>query len=218
MKPIDGTFQFQLCQKLRNTKTELNYFLNMFMAKNGLGLSKIRSDLDRCRRQLESQPFNPTLQNQERNLTSTLLEALRIEEEALRQKSRFPWLESGDRNTTFFHNSIKNRRNRKRIASLLTPNGLQSKNEEEAKSETIRYFKTMLGSPPDNHYPGMAALRCNIHKRISNKKYTLLDEIPDEAEIKEALSSIHSNKAPGPDGFNAFFFKETWTGTGPLVI
>ena len=46
----------------------------------------------------------------------------------------------------------------------------------------------------------------------------MLDSIPSVAEIKDTVFSLHSNKAPGPDGFNAHFFKETWTFTGPLVV
>ena len=107
----------------------------------------------------------------------------------------------------FFHNSIKNKRNRKRNVSLVTPNGLQTKNDEEAKTKAIRYFKNMLRSPPVNHYPGMGALISYIHKIISYEHFTLLVESPTDVDIKEALFSIHSNKAPGPDGFKAFFFK-----------
>ena len=95
--------------------------------------------------------------------------------------------------------------------------GLQTSSEEDAKVEAINYFKTLLGSSPPNPYPGKEALRPFIHKRIPEEQHALMDEIPSDAEIKNALFSIHSNKAPGPDGFNAFFFKETWTITGQLV-
>ncbi|XP_020596254.1 uncharacterized protein LOC110036200 [Phalaenopsis equestris] len=44
-------------------------------------------------------------------------------------------------------------------------------------------------------------------------KYTAnlkLTEIPDEEEIWEAMNSIDSNKAAGPDGFTAEFYKKSW--------
>ena len=114
----------------------------------------------------------------------------------------------GDRNTSFFHNAIKNRRNRNRIVSLTTPDGLQTTSEEEAKIQAIRYFKSLLGSPPSTPYLGMDALRSIINKHIPEEHYALMEEIPSDVEIKNALFSIHSNKAPGPDGFNAFFSKK----------
>lgn len=51
------------------------------------------------------------------------LEAIRIKEDVLKQKSRNNWLEAGDRNSNYFFNSIKGIRNRKRIITLTTPDG-----------------------------------------------------------------------------------------------
>ena len=119
----------------------------------------------------ESRPSILALQDQEKILKGNLFKALRIEEEAVRQKSRVHWHESGNRITAFFHNAIKNRRNRKRIMSVVTLDGLQTKDEGEAKSEAIRYFKSMVGTLPDNHYPGIDTFRSIIHKMISQEHY-----------------------------------------------
>ena len=66
------------------------------------------------------------------------LNAARIEEDIARQKSRIQWLEAGDRNSRYFHNSIKIRRNMKRIISLVRPDGTTTTDEAEAKEEAIR--------------------------------------------------------------------------------
>ena len=55
-------------------------------------------------------------------------------------------------------------------------------------------------------------------KTLTPDQISGLDAIPTEEEIKEILFSLHSNKAPGPDGYNAYFFKATWDTTGPFVL
>ena len=50
-------------------------------------MEKIRYDFDHCQRWLDYQPSNSNLQAHDKALSEALLVALRIEEEALRQKS-----------------------------------------------------------------------------------------------------------------------------------
>ncbi|XP_071721897.1 uncharacterized protein [Rutidosis leptorrhynchoides] len=45
----------------------------------------------------------------------------------------------------------------------------------------------------------------------------LCGEVTD-ANIYHALYDINNNKAPGVDGFNAFFFKSNWQLVGPAVL
>ena len=45
-----------------------------------------------------------------------------------------------------------------------------------------------------------------------------LDRLPSDIEIKNAFFSMHSNKAPGPDGYNSYFFKDSWAITGPSIV
>lgn len=39
-----------------------------------------------------------------------------------------------------------------------------------------------------------------------------------EAEIKETMFSIDSDRAPGPDGFNSHFYKASWDIVGSEII
>ena len=89
--------------------------------------------------------------------------------------------------------------------------------EDKAKCEAVCYFKTMLGSPPLSTYHGIDALKPMIHERISQEHSQYLEQISSYEEIKDDMLSIHNNKAPSLEGFNAFFFKDTWKITSPLV-
>ena len=66
-------------------------------------------------------------------LMINFLEAIRIKEDVLKQKSRNNWLEAGNRNSNYFFNSIKGRRNRKIIITLTNLDGRQIKSIEETK-------------------------------------------------------------------------------------
>ena len=141
--PVDGNFQFQLFQKLKHLKGVLKKFARTSMGNVKIRAEKAREELMGCQKMLDIHPSNALLKDQEKNLLKNFLEAIRIEEEVLRQKSRVQWLDAGDRNTAFFHNSIKNRRNSKRIVSLLQPNGVSTQNEGETKAEALRYSQAI---------------------------------------------------------------------------
>ena len=87
-RPVEGNFQFQLCYKLRILKGGLKTLAKNFIGKEKLLANKAREDLMFCQRNIDSQPANSSLRDQEKILTDALLGALRIEEEAMRKKSR----------------------------------------------------------------------------------------------------------------------------------
>ena len=57
-----------------------------------------------------------------------------------------------------------------------------------------------------------------LRPKISEEENDLLICIPSPMEIKEAVLSIHADKAPGPDGFSASFFHTNWDSIGPEIV
>ena len=57
-----------------------------------------------------------------------------------KQKSRVDWLQEGDRNTAFFHNTVKACRSGNSITSLVSTFGDQLFSKETISLEAKRYF------------------------------------------------------------------------------
>jgi len=61
----------------------------------------------------------------------------------VRLKSRSLWLKAGDKNTTFFHNSMKIRRARNQIDNIQIE-GQEIRGAVELKKEAHKHFKNLL--------------------------------------------------------------------------
>lgn len=88
---------------------------------------------------------------------------------------------------------------------------------EEAKiSELItNYYRDLFASKET---------KCNeivnqaLHPCIEDSTNIGLVAIPSAREVRDALFSIHPDKAPGPDGFSASFFRSNWKIMGSTII
>lgn len=128
------------------------------------------------------------------------------EESFYRQRSRIQWLPLGDKNTTFFHRSLIHRRSRNRIHSLRRPSGEITRDSMEMGNLAVDYFHDLLSQP----YPTLSLNTDVLYaKAISREQRDAMAGPVTREEIKEALFSIPDDKAPGPDGFNNYFFKES---------
>ncbi|KAK3218485.1 hypothetical protein Dsin_012455 [Dipteronia sinensis] len=165
---------------------------------------------------LDLQPLNADLRTQDKELMSSYSLSLQAEEELLRQKSRVQWLKAGDRNSYFFK-VINWRHNRSKILSISGKDGSFIEGDSQVKTEVIRHFQNILGCSTHSRH-GSRSLRDVIDKHISTDQADFMSREVTYDEISEVCFSLHSNKAPRPDGFNAHFFKKTWHIVGDDVI
>ncbi|GMJ01671.1 hypothetical protein like AT1G43760 [Hibiscus trionum] len=119
-----------------------------------------------------------------------------------RQKSRINWLQQGDLNTNFFHRAVKIRAKRNAIhgANL----GEKGAALPKALKQKVFYHFRKQFSCKNRNWDAIFNLEFS---KISSKEAEELENPFTLEEIKEAIWSCENSKAPGSDGFNAFFFK-----------
>ncbi|XP_028070654.1 uncharacterized protein LOC114273089 [Camellia sinensis] len=96
--------------------------------------------------------------------------------------------------------AVRGNINRGKILNLEMMDGQKSSKPKDIHNAFIDFFSGLFGTPIDDHYNGFD----RIHP-VTDK------------EIKDTFWSLKANKAPGPDGFSAGFFKISWNIVGREV-
>ncbi|XP_059064902.1 uncharacterized protein LOC131856952 [Cryptomeria japonica] len=112
-------------------------------------------------------------------------------------KSRETWLEDGDRNTRFFHNSVKMKRAANKITHIINDSDQIIMDQNLIAKDGTKYFENILNK----------ALLNNIPKLITKGDNQMLNSKITHEEVKMALAQFQGDKAPGPNGFPAGFFR-----------
>ncbi|XP_059436754.1 uncharacterized protein LOC132169808 [Corylus avellana] len=128
----------------------------------------------------------------ERECLHAFVSITRAEESFLKQKARNQWLQLGDQN----NNDV-----------------------DQIKKVAEDFYKNLLGTEQVQFTEAKAArVRQLIPVAISLEHAAILEKEVTAEEIRDILFHMKANKAPGPDGFYADFFKSTWSIVGQEVV
>lgn len=151
---------------------------------------------------LQSDPKYATMIHAKQELKHKLHDLLKQEVTYWKQKSRVQRLLKKDLNTSFFHTSTYFRRKHNQILSLKLDNG-QWIHEWPLISTRFEEFFSNLYSTTAPLLP--ADLLGLITPQLSDLDNEEFSCILTAGEVKTAMFSVGSRKAPGPDGFFALF-------------
>ncbi|GJZ35720.1 hypothetical protein Tco_0581537 [Tanacetum coccineum] len=210
---VDGFSMFSLVSKLKMLKKPLRK-LNFEQGNLFDKVKCLKTNLATVQAAMNADPHNNFLREEELRVLKAYRAALKDEELFLRQKAKVEWLEVGDRNSKYFHNVVKGRRNRNRISYIEDLNG-NPFHGNNVGDQFVSHFKNVLGRS-SNVLPVTDPDSLFVKKLPVSEALNLVRSVSNE-EIKLALFDIDGNKAPGPDGFSSQFFKDSWSVVGDDV-
>ncbi|KAJ1438736.1 Zinc finger, CCHC-type [Sesbania bispinosa] len=127
------------------------------------------------------------------------------------QRSRLKWLKWGDKNTKFFHATTIQRRSRNRLERNKDGQGRWVVGQKDVMEAAVNHFRGVFTSERTSQ---LEECLSDIPILVSSElNQRLMAEVTD-TEIKTAVNSLGSTKAPGPDGLNGLFYKSHWASIG----
>ncbi|PKU72704.1 Putative ribonuclease H protein [Dendrobium catenatum] len=129
------------------------------------------------------------------------------------QRAKVNWLKYGEDDLKFLYAKIKSRKSSsKSVINLLSSNS--QTNRSDFISSAIQYFQGLYNP---SHSPVFYAGDFPTGAIVPEVFHMSLSLPVQDDEIKAAVFMGSSNSAPGPDGFNFYFYKTSWHIIGPLV-
>ncbi|GLJ56609.1 hypothetical protein SUGI_1239030 [Cryptomeria japonica] len=137
---------YKVVNKLKIIKQKLihwnkEHFGNIFDKK-----AQVEAKLAEVKEKVMRHWMDEALLLREKKLLSDHESILAKEEVFWKQKSRYTWLEEGDKNTKFFHNSVRLRRVINHISKIKLSDGFEVANPKIIAKEAIDLFSLILNS------------------------------------------------------------------------
>ncbi|KAL5800890.1 hypothetical protein ACOSQ3_032522 [Xanthoceras sorbifolium] len=175
-------------------------------------IDRKRCELNLLYDRLQSEQVLNDIKLRERELESLLSK----EELYWKQRSRVDWLLAGDKNSKFFHRRATARKKKNMISSLVNGRGIRRESEQGMSSVVLDYFSDLFKSiqPSSSDFSAASSF---LKRKVDTHMAGRLGEAFTRTEVCAAVFEMGPNKAPGPDGFHAFFFQKFWNVVGEDV-
>ncbi|KAL6576888.1 hypothetical protein OROMI_011164 [Orobanche minor] len=152
--------------------------------------------------------YDPSTSNRSylNKMNANLTLTLSMEEDFWKQKANMKWMLEGERNSKFFHNLVKKKR-QKNFLHCIRDNGCLITNPEDIQTSAVNYFSNCFAE----QMPILDELEPNlVSKIITHEQNDMLCFIPTIDEIRSCVFDMEGDSVAGPDDFGIKFFQFCW--------
>ncbi|XP_026459010.1 uncharacterized protein LOC113359627 [Papaver somniferum] len=207
---VQGNPMFVLVSKMKRVKTLITDWRKVRFNNLSESVVTAKADMVQAQAAVQLRPLDTEVASREKRVVCHYAKEARLEESMLKQQSRVQWMDLGDSNTAFFHDSLKERRWRNNILTLVDGNGNLLEEDKDIALECTQFFTSLFNGSSSSPFTEEDTTFLQFSNTVSMEDATALGAPITRDEIVYALSCIGSNKAPGPDGFTSHFFKVCW--------
>lgn len=200
-----GPADSRLLNKLKAIKKAIREWRSVEFSKESAELTKLKETRNTIDKRIDNGDLRDGDLDDRSRISGRIEEIERSTLADLKQKARIKWTVDGDENSRFFHGYVSNRLRRNHIHGILI-NGDWVREPEAMKAETAKFFSEKFREG----WVSRPNFQSNKFKKIFDDSRVLLEGRFTLVEIKDAVWSCGSEKAPGPDGFTFKFLKRFW--------
>ncbi|XP_042515366.1 uncharacterized protein LOC122089737 [Macadamia integrifolia] len=197
----------RLAYKLRAVKGALKGWARQTFPNLDVALKEATAEVEEVQRTIDQIGMSDELYSREAEAKSKLLKAVEMHEKLWAEKARCNWAKLGDRNSKFFHLSVKVRRIKNSIRALKKQDGTMV-SEPLQMAEYVSFFFENFHKA-DHCIDHMELLQV-IPNEVNREDSSILEAIPAKEEIKKVVWGLDPDSSPGPDGFPGAFFIQCW--------
>uniref|UniRef100_A0A803PSB8 Reverse transcriptase domain-containing protein n=1 Tax=Cannabis sativa TaxID=3483 RepID=A0A803PSB8_CANSA len=145
---------------------------------------------------------------------SILDDLLAKEEQYWQQRSRVDWLQSGDRNTKFFHAKSSARNSNKKIKALHDDNGNIITSKDCITAMVSSYFENLFLVSEEDHW-ALSHVLSTIPTTITAEQNAFLSKEFAASDVLTAMKTMVSDESSSIDGMSSSNFQQDFNHIDP---
>lgn len=212
---VSGTKQFILFSKLKSLKGPLKELNKKEFSHISERAKKANLDFQTAVDDLDVTVADAEARNNVHHLRQQAQFLAGAERHFFGQKLKTKHLIAADRGSKYFHALVKNKNRVNSINRVIDSSGNLTTSIEQVGAAFVEHFQNIFGHER-NRIPCCREV-FSLGNILTPEDCTNLIKPISDSEIKEAIFSMGDDKAPGPDGYSAAFFKRNWELVGHLV-